>query len=80
MNNNRFKYWGLERKGFVFIDTNNKRITFNKCRKELIEDFQLEDESYVNDWFFISYFETKPLNQHDLTGNILIISDMKLIK
>jgi hypothetical protein len=80
LNNNRFKYIGLENKGFVFVDTNNKRITFNKCRKDLIEDFKLDNNEFSNEWFIISYFATKPLNQHDLSGNTLIISDMKLIK
>jgi hypothetical protein len=79
MNYNRFKYIGLEYKGFVFIDENDRRITFNKCNKEFIEKFKLDKDEFVNEWFNISHFTTIPINQHDLSGGVLIISDMKLI-
>lgn len=79
MNENRFKYKGLEYEGFVFFDKNNKRTVFNKCRKELLEDFKLEKEEFVNEWFSISYFITKSIEKNDLSDDVLIISDMKLI-
>jgi hypothetical protein len=80
MNNNLFKYIGLVREGFVFVDKNDKKTIFSKCRKELIEDFRLDKNEFVNQWFTIAYFETKPLNQSDSSGNVFIISDMKLLK
>ena len=79
MNYNRFKYIGFEYRGFVFIDENNKQTIFNKCDSEFIEKFKLDKDDFVNEWFDINYFTTRPINQNNMNEDVLIISEMKLI-
>jgi hypothetical protein len=56
---NRFKYIGFAYLGFVFGDENDRRKVFNRCIKEFIENFELDQNDFVHHWFNIRYFTSK---------------------
>ena len=80
MNSGDFKYMGFLNQHYVFIGREGKNISFKKCRKDLIEGFKLDNDENINEWFKISFFQTKPLNEHDVGNEIFIISDMEIMK
>lgn len=74
-----FKYLGYTSNKYSFINKTGKQIAFSKCRKDLIDNYKLNQSDYINEWFVISYFKTKPLNPADLDTDVFIISDMNIL-
>ena len=75
-----FKFIGYNGKNYVFKDQNNREVLFSRCRKDLIELFSLNNSDFINEWFKVSYFETKPINQNDIGNEVFIISNMEVKK
>lgn len=75
-----YKFVGYANAHYLFIDKNGKQVKFSKCRKDLIEEYKLNNNDNLNQWFKISYFQAQPINKNDdLLDRINIISDMKII-
>ncbi len=75
-----FKFVGYENKCYCFIDSQGKTHLFVKCRKDLIEEYHLNDTVNQDQWFQIDFFQTQSNNRiDDLDNSINIISDMKII-
>ena len=75
-----FKFVGYENKYYCFVDGDGKRHFFVKCRRDLIEQYQLNGNIYQNQWFQVDFFQTYPNNKMDeFDDKINIISDMKII-
>jgi hypothetical protein len=74
------KYVGFMNNNYVFQDKNTIKKSFTKCRKDLIENFKLNENGSINEWFKVSYFHAKPLTSNDLTNDVFIISNMELVK
>ena len=80
MNKDVFKYLGLENKLYCFANKEGQRFVFGKCRKDLIDEFQLNETENLNQWFQISYFQTFPNGKIDhFEDKINIISDLKIV-
>ena len=80
METNNFKFLGFKERQYVFINSNGLQTNFSKCRKDLIEDFKLDDDKSIGEWFKVSFFQTKPLNKNDLGNEVFIISNMEIMK
>jgi hypothetical protein len=76
MKKERIKYVGSFKNEFHFINTNGVKMIFSKCRKDLIEEYKLDKEDSIDEWFMISYFEVKPLTLKEMDSQTLIISDI----
>lgn len=50
------KYLGYKDKSFWFADENNNPIVFKRSRVELIKEFGLTEDKYVNKLFKVRYF------------------------
>jgi uncharacterized protein with NRDE domain len=74
-----FKYLGYRDSNYLFADDVGKEYRFNKCRKDLIENYKLNNKDYIGNWFKVKYFATKPLSPNDHNNEILIISDLAIL-
>ena len=74
------KYHGFIKEEYVFSDKKGDNIKFNKCRKDLIEMFQLNNENSINQWFKINFFKTKSTAPIHVENTVLIISNMEILK
>jgi hypothetical protein len=75
-----FKYTGFTDDKYTFEKEEGKIIYFAKCRKDLIEKFNLNSIDNINQLFSVSFFKTKPLNQISLQDEVFIISNMEPLK
>lgn len=80
MRKSELQFVGYNNSYYVFKDCFNKPIKFSKCRKELIEEFKLNDIDNNGKWFKINYFQALPTDSKDTLSDLInIISDMQLV-
>ena len=76
MESTKLKFVGHVAGKYVFEDQSYKKLSFSKCRKDLIEDFKLYEPDNINKWFQVKFFKTKPLSSHEIKEQEYIISDL----